>query len=136
MPFVPGHEVIGTLIEDCEDLAAGSRVTIASVLACAARGEDPPCPNCAAGDTGRCDRVTVGDLKAGLQTGYCGPTRAGGREQLVAHRSQLHAVPDAMEDPTAVLDRAARVRDPRRAARRGRARRVGRRRGRRAPSGS
>lgn len=103
MPFVPGHEVVGTLMEDCDDLASGQRVTLSSVLACAARGEDPPCPNCAAGDTGRCDRVTVGDLTAGLQTGYCGPTSGGWARQLVAHRSQLHAVPDTIDDLTAVL---------------------------------
>src|SRR5512143_515722 len=71
LPLVPGHEVVGELLEPCEDLPAGTRVVMSSVLACAARGEDPPCPNCAAGDTGRCDRVTVGHLKPGLQTGYC-----------------------------------------------------------------
>ncbi len=103
MPFVPGHEIIGTLMDDCEDLLAGTRVTLASVLACAARGEDPVCPNCAAGDTGRCDRVTVGHLKAGLQTGYCNQTAGGWARQLVAHRSQLHAVPDTIDDLTAVL---------------------------------
>jgi threonine dehydrogenase-like Zn-dependent dehydrogenase len=103
MPFVPGHEVIGTLMDDADDLAAGSRVVLASVLACAARGEDPVCANCAAGDTGRCDRVTVGDLKAGLQTGYCAQTAGGWAKQLVAHRSQLHAVPDSLDDATAVL---------------------------------
>ena len=65
LPFVPGHEVVGELLDDCEDLAAGTRIVMSSVLACAARGEDPVCPNCAAGDTGRCDRVTVGHLQAG-----------------------------------------------------------------------
>ena len=42
LPFVPGHEVVGELLDDCEDLAAGQRVVLSSVLACAARGEDPP----------------------------------------------------------------------------------------------
>src|SRR5213596_2946140 len=31
-PFVPGHEVVGELLEDCEDLAAGTRVVLSSVL--------------------------------------------------------------------------------------------------------
>src|SRR5436190_1723373 len=41
MPLVPGHEVAGELVDDCEDLLAGTRVVLSSVLACAARGEDP-----------------------------------------------------------------------------------------------
>ena len=103
MPFVPGHEVVGELVEDCDDLPAGTRVVMASVLSCAARGEDPLCPNCAAGDTNRCDRVAVGDLKPGLQTGYCIQTGGGWARMLVAHRSQLHAVPEGMSDEVAVL---------------------------------
>lgn len=103
LPFVPGHEVIGELVEDCEDLAAGTRVILASVLACASRGEDPPCPNCAKGATNLCDRVTAGHLKPGLQTGYCTEIPGGWSRQMVAHRSQLHAVPDAMDDRTALL---------------------------------
>ena len=102
-PFVPGHEVVGELLDECDDLPAGTRVVIGSVLACASRGEDPPCPNCAAGDVGRCDRVTVGHLKPGLQTGYCTQTGGGWGRMLVAHRSQLHPIPDGMTDETAVL---------------------------------
>jgi threonine dehydrogenase-like Zn-dependent dehydrogenase len=101
-PFVPGHEIVGELLDDCEDLPAGTRVVMGSVLSCAARGE-PLCPNCAEGATNRCDRVTVGDLKAGLQTGYCADTSGGWARQMVAHRSQLHAVPREMSDPVAVL---------------------------------
>jgi threonine dehydrogenase-like Zn-dependent dehydrogenase len=73
------------------------------VLACAARGEEPPCDNCAAGDFGRCDRVTVGHLAPGLQTGYCRETGGGWGRQMVAHQSQLHAVPEGMPDDVAVL---------------------------------
>ena len=102
-PFVPGHEIVGNLIDDCEDLKAGQRVVMSSVLACAARGEDPPCEHCAAGHVGRCDRVTVGHLKPGLQTGYCAETGGGWSRLMLAHRSQLWPVPDAMSDATAVL---------------------------------
>src|SRR6266487_4333996 len=38
MPFVPGHEVVGELVDDCGDLKAGQRVVLSSVLGCAARG--------------------------------------------------------------------------------------------------
>jgi threonine dehydrogenase-like Zn-dependent dehydrogenase len=103
MPFVPGHEVVGELMDDCDDLTVGTRVVLSSVLACAARGEDPPCANCAAGDVGRCDRVTVGHLKPGLQTGYCADTGGGWSRVMLAHRSQLFAAPEFMSDPVAVL---------------------------------
>lgn len=103
LPFVPGHEVVGDLVEDCGDLKAGQRVVISSVLACAARGEDPPCAHCAAGQVGRCDRVTVGHLKPGLQTGYCSDTGGGWSRLMLAHRSQLWAVPEGMSDGAAVL---------------------------------
>jgi threonine dehydrogenase-like Zn-dependent dehydrogenase len=103
VPFVPGHEIVGELLDACDDLPAGTRVVMSSVLSCAARGEDPVCPSCAAGRTNRCDRVTVGHLKAGLQTGYCAQTGGGWSRLMVAHRSQLHPVPDGMSDEVAVL---------------------------------
>jgi threonine dehydrogenase-like Zn-dependent dehydrogenase len=103
LPFVPGHEVVGELLDDCDDLPAGTRVVLSSVLACAARGEDPPCENCATGQANRCDRVTVGHLKPGLQTGYCNETGGGWSRAFLAHRSQLFAVPDAMTAEQAVL---------------------------------
>ena len=103
LPFVPGHEVVGELLDDCEDLASGTRVVLSSVLACAARGEEPPCENCATGHANRCDRVTVGHLDPGLQTGYCKETGGGWSRTFIAHRSQLFAVPDAMTAKQAVL---------------------------------
>lgn len=102
MPFVPGHEVVGDLYDDCGDLPAGTRVVLDPVLSCAARGLEP-CPSCAGGSTGRCDRVTVGHVAPGLQTGYCADTGGGWGGMLVAHRSQLHPVPDSMTDRQAVL---------------------------------
>lgn len=103
LPFVPGHEVVGELLDDVGDLVAGQRVVIASVLGCAARGEEPPCEHCAEGRVGRCDRVTVGHLKPGLQTGYCTETGGGWSRLMLAHRSQLWPVPDGMSDESAVL---------------------------------
>ena len=103
LPFVPGHEIVGELLDDCGDLKAGSRVVLSSVLGCAARGLPELCPNCAAGEYGRCDRVTVGDLDPGLQTGYCRDTGGGWSRLMLAHRSQLWAVPSEMSVETAVL---------------------------------
>lgn len=95
-PFVPGHEVVG-------DLDDGTRVVLEPVLACAARAVDPPCPACARGDNGNCERVAFGCLEPGIQTGYCADTGGGWSAALVAHDSQLHPVPDAMADEAAVM---------------------------------
>jgi len=95
-PFVPGHEVVGRATD-------GRRVVVEPVLACAARGVDPVCPSCAAGQTGRCERLTGGHVAAGLQTGFCADTGGGWSEALVAHHSQLHDVPDALGDDDAVV---------------------------------
>jgi len=95
-PFVPGHEIVGTT----ED---GARVVVEPVLGCAAREIVPPCPACAGGSTGRCEHLTLGHLKPGLQTGYCADTGGGWSTSLVAHTSQIHAVPEAFSDDAAVM---------------------------------
>lgn len=102
MPFVPGHEVVGELLDDCDDLPTGSRVVLDPVLTCAARGVEP-CEACVVGATNRCDRITVGHLSPGLQTGFCADTGGGWGQQLVAHRSQLYTVPDSLDEEQAVL---------------------------------
>jgi len=102
MPFVPGHEVVAELLEDCDDLPAGTRVVVDPVLTCAARGVEP-CVACRAGRTNQCERITVGHLSPGLQTGFCADTGGGWGQLLEAHRSQLHPVPDDVPDEQAVL---------------------------------
>src|ERR1051325_9589132 len=95
-PFVPGHEVAGILDD-------GSRVVIEPALGCVVRGIDPPCPRCAEGRPGLCYNVTEGPIEVGLQTGYCAGTGGGWGEVVVAHPSQIHAVPDKLSDDAAVL---------------------------------
>ncbi|HEX2646337.1 MAG TPA: zinc-binding dehydrogenase [Candidatus Dormibacteraeota bacterium] len=95
-PFVPGHEVVGVLDD-------GSRVVVEPALGCLVRGIDPPCPRCAEGRPGLCYNVTEGPIEVGLQTGYCADTGGGWGEVLVAHPSQIHAVPDSLPDEAAVL---------------------------------
>jgi threonine dehydrogenase-like Zn-dependent dehydrogenase len=102
MPFVPGHEVVGETLDDAPGIPAGSRVVIDPLLGCEARGL-PPCTSCRAGQGNRCDRVTVGHISPGLQTGYCADTGGGWSGELVAHASQLHLVPDELPDERAVL---------------------------------
>jgi len=95
-PFVPGHEVVGALDDD-------ARVVIEPVLGCAARGIDPRCPACGAGESGRCHHLTLGHIRPGLQTGYCADTGGGWSTLLLAHDSQLHRVPEALSDEAAVM---------------------------------
>ena len=95
-PFVPGHEVVGTL----ED---GTRVVVEPALGCKVRGIEPPCPRCAEGRPGLCYNVTEGPIAVGLQTGYCADTGGGWGEVLVAHPSQIHPVPEALSDDAAVI---------------------------------
>jgi threonine dehydrogenase-like Zn-dependent dehydrogenase len=103
MPFVLGHEVVGELLDDAGGFSAGQRVVIDPVLSCAARGIDPPCGPCAAGEPGLCERVVGGHVRPGLQTGYCATTGGGWSGGFVAHASQLHAVPDGMTNEDAVI---------------------------------
>jgi threonine dehydrogenase-like Zn-dependent dehydrogenase len=108
-PFVPGHEVAGVVDDEASDhagrvLAAGARVVVEPVLGCAPRAIEPLCPECAGGHTGLCENVAFGELAPGLQTGYCTDTGGGwSTAGLVAHASQLHAVPDAFTDEDAVV---------------------------------
>ena len=95
-PFTPGHEVVADTDDD-------RRVVLEPVLGCVARGIDPPCPACARGDVGRCERIAFGDLEPGLQTGFCCDTGGGWSTLLVAHPSQLHDVPDDLSDEVAVM---------------------------------
>jgi threonine dehydrogenase-like Zn-dependent dehydrogenase len=95
-PFVPGHEVVG-------DLDDGTRVVIEPVLSCVTRGIDPPCGYCSAGQINRCPHIAFGDLEPGLQTGYCTDTGGGWGLRLLAHREQLHPVPEELSDEDAVM---------------------------------
>jgi len=107
-PFVPGHEVVGTVADvasaaDGAALAAGTRVVLQPVLGCAARGIEPPCPACLAGNVGNCGHLAFGHIRPGLQTGFCADTGGGwSTSGLVAHSSQLYAVPPGLSDADAV----------------------------------
>ncbi|HUO47915.1 MAG TPA: zinc-binding dehydrogenase [Acidimicrobiales bacterium] len=113
-PFVPGHEVVGVVDEAAgltadgdvagAGLAPRTRVVVEPVIGCIPRAISPPCPACAEGRTGGCERVAFGHLSPGLQIGYCTDTGGGwSTAGLVAHRSQLHVVPDHLSDEDAVM---------------------------------
>lgn len=95
-PFVMGHEVVG-LTEN------GNRVVVDAVLGHEARGEAPPFHGAAPADGCDHGHLIGGRLEAGLQIGSCESTSGGWSTSMVAHESQLHVVPDAMSDESAVM---------------------------------
>ena len=95
-PFVPGHEIVGELDD-------GSRVVVMSTLTCSARGIDPVCDQCGLGRTNLCERTAFGHVEPGLQTGFCESTGGGWGVTMVAHESQLLAIPDDLTDEQAVM---------------------------------
>ena len=99
---MPGHEVVGRLHD-------GTRVVLEPVLGPEARGEEPPFPGAAPGDGDDYGHLIAPPLEPGIQIGYCASTGGGWSTQFVAHRSQLHPVPDSMSDDTAVMVEPAAV---------------------------
>ena len=111
-PCILGHELSGVIVEkgsDVDDLEVGDIVTISPHLNCHARGIDPICPACSSGKWGSCENFAEGMLAPGMFTGICKDTSAGFAEYLIAHRSQVFALPPeisheegAMMEPLAV----------------------------------
>ncbi len=105
-PFVLGHEIIGEVAETgaaVEGFSVGTRVVIEPALSCLVRGISPPCYQCRNQRFANCENITKGDISEGVQTGYCRDTGGGWSQYVLAHQSQLHPVPDAISDETAVL---------------------------------
>ncbi|HEX3605146.1 MAG TPA: alcohol dehydrogenase catalytic domain-containing protein [Candidatus Dormibacteraeota bacterium] len=103
-PFVPGHEVVATVAASGDGRwRTGTRVVVEPLLSCTVRGVVPPCPRCAAGEPQGCESVAGDGLAAGLQSGYCSDTGGGWAGEMVAHHSQLHEVPAALDDRDAVM---------------------------------
>ncbi|WP_326718429.1 zinc-binding dehydrogenase [Streptomyces sp. NBC_00243] len=102
LPFVPGHEIVAETVDEAPGLPKGSRVVVDPVLSCAAR-ELPPCAQCRSQRHSRCDHITSGSIASGLQTGFCSDTGGGWSHSMTAHPSQLHAIPDSLDDRVAVL---------------------------------
>jgi threonine dehydrogenase-like Zn-dependent dehydrogenase len=93
-PFVPGHEIVGE--------ADGARVVVCPVLGCRARALEP-CPACAAGWDGLCERREGGWPGPGLSLGYNHDTGGGWAEACLVHRSQLWPLPERVSDRDALL---------------------------------
>jgi threonine dehydrogenase-like Zn-dependent dehydrogenase len=105
-PFTMGHEVVADLIDPANGITEADgthRVVIEPVLGCVTRGISPVCDECARGNLGNCTNISFGDLEPGLQSGFCCDTGGGWSTMMIAHRSQLHAVPADLSDEAAVM---------------------------------
>jgi len=110
MPCVLGHEIFGRLEEVGADARAagwkeGDRVAVNPSFGCRVRGIDPPCPACAGGHPATCHHAggTEGGLAAGFSLGFHKDLPGGFSDKVLAHHSQLVAMPDAVPDARAVL---------------------------------
>lgn len=115
-PAVLGHEILGRVVEvgsGVTDLQPGRRVVVDPMISCTVRGYPATgaCPSCAEGQASTCERsgdegeTTVGGrrMRRGITIGYHADLPGGWGERMIAHRSQLFPVDDALEDRTAVL---------------------------------
>jgi threonine dehydrogenase-like Zn-dependent dehydrogenase len=105
-PFVLGHENVGDVIETgaaVRGVTAGQRVVVNPLLACTARGIEPPCAACAAGLPSRCEHFTDGALAPGMMIGTTRGLGGSWGESFVAHESQVLPVPDGVTDEAALM---------------------------------
>ena len=104
-PFELGHEIAGTVIEVGDDcpFTVGTRVAVDPIIPCLPRGIDPPCANCANGWTSSCLHFDSHVVTGGRSLGYTRGLGSGWSEQVLAHTSMLHPVPDGVPDKVAAL---------------------------------
>lgn len=104
-PFVLGHEIAGTVVEAGRDCpwSVGSKVAVDPILPCLVRGIEPPCANCARGWPASCLELDTGVLTPGRSLGYTDGLGGGWADQVLAHSSMLHAIPDGVPERAASL---------------------------------
>jgi threonine dehydrogenase-like Zn-dependent dehydrogenase len=115
-PAVLGHEILArvrTVGAAVRSVAPGQRVAVDPLVSCQVRGyaESDWCRACTDGRAALCHRAgepgpqAVGGrpLRPGITIGYHGDLPGGWGERLLAHETQLHAVPDTIDDRTGVL---------------------------------
>ena len=115
-PAVIGHEVLARVVEvgsEVRGIETGQRVVVDPMISCLVRGlaRGEWCSSCATGLPSTCENAGESGLQTvagkplarGLMIGYHRSLPGGWGERLVAHESQLHAVPDVLSDRAAVL---------------------------------
>jgi L-iditol 2-dehydrogenase len=104
-PFLVGHEIAGRVVETgsgCE-VPIGTRVAVDPVLACAVRGISPVCRMCAAGTESCCLNLASAVMTPGMSIGFTTGLGGGWADQVLAHRTMLHPIPDTVPDSIASL---------------------------------
>lgn len=104
-PFVLGHEIVGRVVEagsECS-YSVGTRVAVDPCIPCAARGIDPPCANCARGWTSSCLELDSHVVSGGRTLGFTADLGGGWADQVLAHVTMLHLIPDSVPDLGACL---------------------------------
>jgi threonine dehydrogenase-like Zn-dependent dehydrogenase len=104
-PFILGHEIAGRVIEagaDCP-CPVGTRVVLDPCIPCAARGISPPCANCRRGWTSSCLNLDSRIVSSGRTLGFTANLGGGWADQVLAHLSMLHPIPDTIPDRGASL---------------------------------
>lgn len=115
-PAVLGHEILARVVEvgsAVTRVQVGQRVTVDPMISCQVRGyaREDYCTSCTDGLHSTCENSgdegsTIVDgrpIQPGLVQGYHASLPGGWGEQTIAHEVQLFAVPDAIDDRTAVL---------------------------------
>lgn len=105
-PAVLGHEILAEVTElpdGVHGFSVGERVAVNPVLPCRLRGIEPRCAPCTAGHENGCEQTAEGCLAPGMLIGFHKDLPGGMGSELVAHSSQLYAVPDEIPDAAGVL---------------------------------
>ena len=79
-------------------MAVGTRVVLDPCIPCLARGITPLCANCARGWTSSCLNLDSGIVSSGRSLGYTWDLGGGWADQVLAHSSMIHPLPDAVPD--------------------------------------
>ncbi len=105
-PSIIGHELCGEVIEaggEVDVCRKGDIVTVEPMLGCRIRGITPECRACRAGRPGNCENLAEGNLPPGMFMGMCRERGGGFAEYMVAHKSQIHRVPEGVSAESATL---------------------------------
>jgi (R,R)-butanediol dehydrogenase/meso-butanediol dehydrogenase/diacetyl reductase len=105
-PCITGHEIVGEIVETgsgVEEFSPNDLVALNPVLGCAVRDISPPCPSCRGGRSGSCENTTKGPLGPGMFLGITSGLNGGFAPYVVAHKSQLHKLPEGVASEAAVM---------------------------------
>jgi L-iditol 2-dehydrogenase len=105
-PAVLGHEILAEVVDfgpEVQGLEKGQRVAVNPLLPCRLRDITPPCVACARGEENGCENTAEGCLAPGQMIGFHRDLPGGMGEELVAHHTQLHPLPDTVSDEAGVL---------------------------------